>query len=84
MSPRAIIDYNNICRSMHSHVRIQMRIRYHGCNHIGSDLAKVRLTRVRNNIHHLQASHMRIQHGKYYYNVNVKVQIHTQYRYAYD
>ena len=42
-----------------------MRIRYHGCNHIVSDLTKVRLTHVR--IHHLQASRMRIQHGKYYF-----------------
>ena len=31
------------------------------------DLAKVRHTHVRDNIHHLQASHMRIQHGKYYF-----------------
>ena len=47
-----------------------MRIRYHGCNHIVSDLTKVRLTHVRNNIHHLQASRMRIRHGKYYFLVS--------------
>ena len=31
------------------------------------DVVKVRHTRVRNDIPHVQATHMRLQHGKYYF-----------------
>ena len=34
------------------------------------DLTKGRHTHVRDNIHHLQASHMRTQHAKYYFLVS--------------
>ena len=62
--------YNEICRSMHSHVRIKRESVIMDVPKLRHDLAKVRHTHVRDNIHHLQASHMCIQHGKYYFLVS--------------
>ena len=52
---------------MHSHVWIKCESVIMDVFTQRLDLAKVRHTHVRDNIHHLQASHMRIQHGKYYF-----------------
>ena len=59
--------YNELCRNMHSHVRIKCESVIMYVPTLRHDLEKVRHTHVRDNIHHLQASHMRIQHGKYYF-----------------
>ena len=55
---------------MHSHVRIKCESVIMDVPTLRPDLAKVRHTHVRDNIHHLQASHMRIQHGEYYFLVS--------------
>ena len=49
----------------HSHVRIECEIIIIVPCSLSRDLAGVRHTHVRVNIHHLQAYHMRIQRGKY-------------------
>ena len=59
--------YNELYRSMHSHVRIKCDSVIMDVPTLRHDLAKVRHTHVRDQIRHLQASLMRIQHGKYYF-----------------
>ena len=59
--------YNELCRSMHSLVRIKYESVILDVSTYRHDLTVVRHSHVRDNIHHYQAHHMRIQHGKYYF-----------------
>ena len=52
---------------MHLLVRIECKSLIMDARTCNRDVNKVRHTHVRDNIHHLQASPMRIQHGKYYF-----------------